>query len=214
MVFTSLNPARETYMLWRRFRMPTQHGSKDAVAVEVNVANQLNSAYTFMLEHIVLLTWSITVLVGLLISIRKYAHNHPNRPLSQDIWRKRASPFDILKLAFRHLRKEKSARWLIIPWLFIAIAFVVVKYTVPSMYSKVLDVLAQLPSEILNFYILNMVSSHVLSLVRRLLTTRLPQSSSRLIFKSVALLQLGPKLYLFLHETVPVATLQIKQAIC
>lgn len=121
-------------MLWRRFRMPTEHGSKDAVAVEVEVGNQLISAYTFMLEHIVLLAWSITVLVGLLISIQKYAHDHPSRPLSKDIWRKRASPFDILKLAFRHLRKEKSARWLIVPWLAIAVAFVVVKYAVPSKY--------------------------------------------------------------------------------
>jgi hypothetical protein len=140
MVFTSLNPVRETYMLWRRFRMPTQHGSKDAVAVEVKVGNQLISAYTFMLEHIVLLAWSIFVLLGLLISIKKYTHDHPSRPMSMDIWRKRASPFDILKLAFRHFRKEKSTRWLIVPWLAIAVAFVVVKYTVPIIFAPYIQI--------------------------------------------------------------------------
>jgi hypothetical protein len=140
MVFTSLNPARETYMLWRRFRMPTQNGSKDAVAVEVKVGNELISAYTFMLEHIVLLAWGIFVLVGLLITIKKYAHDHPSRPLSMDIWRKRASPFDILKLAFRHFRKEKSTRWLILPWLALAVAFVVVKYTVPIIFAPYIQI--------------------------------------------------------------------------
>lgn len=93
-----------------------------------------------MLEHVVLLAWSIVVLVGLLISIKKYAHGHPSTPLSMDIWRKRASPFNILRLAFRHLRKEKSTRWLIVPWLAIAVAFVVVKYTVPIIFAPYIQI--------------------------------------------------------------------------
>jgi hypothetical protein len=140
MVFTSLNPARETYRLWHRFRMPTAGGSKDAVAVSQTVGDNLVSAYTFMLEHIVLLVWGITVVASLLISAKRYEHTHPNSALHPEIWHRRSSPYDILKLAFKHFLKPKSSRWFILVWLLLALSFVVVKYAVPIIFSPYIKI--------------------------------------------------------------------------
>src|SRR6187402_2782967 len=102
MVFTSLNPARETYRLWHRFHMPKAGGSRDAVAVSQKVGDELVSAYTFMLEHIVLLVWGITIIAALLISSKRYKRSHPSAKLHTDIWNNRSSPYEILKLVAKH----------------------------------------------------------------------------------------------------------------
>lgn len=115
--------------------MPTAGGSKEAVAVSQNVGDQLVSAYTFMLEHVVLLVWGITVVGALLVSAKRYERTHPNSKLHTEIWRKRSSPYDILKLAFKHFLKPKSNRWFILLWLFLALSFVVVKYAVPIVFA-------------------------------------------------------------------------------
>lgn len=140
MVFTSLNPARETYRLWRRFRMPTAGGSKDAVAVSQTVGDNLVSAYTFMLEHIVLLVWGITIVATLLVSAKRYERTHPNSAIHMEIWHKRSSPYDIVKLAFKHFLKPKTSRWFILVWLLIALSFVVVKYAVPIIFAPYIKI--------------------------------------------------------------------------
>lgn len=140
MVFSSLNPARETYRLWHRFHMPTNHGSKDAIAVSQNVGDQLISAYTFILEHIVLLVWGITVLATLLVSTKRYERTHPNSKLHTEIWHNRTSPYEILRLAMKHFFKPKSSRGLILMWLTIALSFVVVKYTVPIIFAPYIKI--------------------------------------------------------------------------
>jgi hypothetical protein len=140
MVFASLNPARETYRLWHRFHMPTAGGSKDALAVSQTVGDNLVSAYTFMLEHIVLLVWGITVVASLLISAKRYERTHPNAALHTEIWHNRSSPYDILKLAFKHFVKPRSSRWFILLWLFLALSFVVVKYAVPIVFAPYIKI--------------------------------------------------------------------------
>jgi hypothetical protein len=140
MVFSFLSPAGQTYLLWHRFKMPTQSGPRDAVAVESQVADKLVSAYTFMLEHIVLLVWSIAVVTGLLICVQIYEETHPNSPFSTEIWQKRSSPYEILILALKNFKKSKSSRWFILIWLITALAFVVVKYTVPIIFAPYIKI--------------------------------------------------------------------------
>jgi hypothetical protein len=153
MVFTSLNPARETYRLWHRFHMPTAGGSKDAVAVSQTVGDNLVSAYTFMLEHIVLLVWGITLVASLLISARRYERTHPNSALHKEIWHSRSSPYDILKLAFKHFLNPKSNRWFILLWLFLALLFVVVKYAVPIIFAPYIKIANAAPVSLDAIYV-------------------------------------------------------------
>jgi hypothetical protein len=120
--------------------MPTTDGPRDAVAVESGVGDKLISAYTFMLDHIVLLVWSITVVAALLLSIAKYKHDHPSTPFSTEIWYQRSSPYQILALAFKHFIKPQSSRWFILVWLIVALAFVVVKYTVPIIFAPYIKI--------------------------------------------------------------------------
>lgn len=140
MVFSFLSPAGQTYLLWHRFRMPTPYGTKDAVAVLANDGDKLVSAYTFILEHIVMLVWGIAVFTGVLISIWKYGHDHPSSPISTEIYSKRSSPHVILQLAVKNFRKVKSIRWLILVWIAITLAFIVVKYSIPIVFAPYIKI--------------------------------------------------------------------------
>ncbi|KAG9228853.1 hypothetical protein BJ875DRAFT_411890, partial [Amylocarpus encephaloides] len=136
MVFEALNPSGQSYLLWHRFRMPNDHGSKDAVAVSEGTASELLSAYTFLLEHIVLLVWGIILVGTLLIATKRCQSTHPNYKMYSDIWHKRTNPYDILKLSIKQLFMLRANRFLVIPWVFLALAFVVVKYAVPIIFAK------------------------------------------------------------------------------
>jgi hypothetical protein len=151
MTFPSANQPGDTYLLWHRFRMPTEHGSKDAVAVPTKVADKLLAAYTFMLEHIVLLIWGITVVLLLLICIKIYERAHDSTAFHSEIYNKRSSPFNTLKAAVRYSIRTKSPsrRWLIFAraalWITLALAFVVVKYTVPIIFAPYIKISSAAP---------------------------------------------------------------------
>jgi len=135
MVFSLLSPARDTYLLWHRFTMPTSFGTKDAVAVSADVGDKLLAAYTFILGHIVMLVWGILVFIAVLILARIYGHEHPSSPLSAEIYSKRSSPHAIFLLAVRNFSKIKHVRWLIALWIAISLAFLVVNYAVPIIFA-------------------------------------------------------------------------------
>lgn len=116
--------------------MPTARGSSDAVAVEAWVGHELNSAYTFLLEQIVLLTWGGMVLIAVLASMKKYEHDHPSRSIYTKMWDQRSSPFGILKLTTNHFMKPNHSRWLILVWLVLAFAFLVMKYAIPIVFAR------------------------------------------------------------------------------
>jgi hypothetical protein len=115
--------------------MPYRDGSKDAVAVPQETGSQLIAAYTFMLEHIVLLVWGISVMAGLFISTRIYEYNHPSSKLHSQIWKKQSTPYGVLKLGVKHFIKPKSSRWAILLWVLTALSFVVVNYAVPIIFA-------------------------------------------------------------------------------
>jgi len=129
--------------------MPTAHGSSDAIAVEAWVGHELNSAYTFLLEQIVLLAWGGIVLIAVLASMKKYKHDHPSRSIYTKIWDQRSSPFGMLKLTIKHFMKPNLSRWLILVWLALALAFLVMKYTIPIVFARyiIIDNAAPVASE-------------------------------------------------------------------
>ncbi|MCJ1248389.1 hypothetical protein MMC30_005606 [Trapelia coarctata] len=129
--------------------MPTEHGSSDAIAVEAWIGHELNSAYTFLLGHIVILIWGGIVLIGVLASVRRYEHNHPNRSIYTKIWDQRSSPFGILRLTGNHFMKSNSSRWILLVWLVLALAFLVMKYAIPIVFARyiILDNAAPVASE-------------------------------------------------------------------
>lgn len=140
MVYSVVTPAKQSYLLWRRFTMPTSSGTKDAIAVSASDGDKLVSAYTFILEHIIMLVWGIAVLIVVLISIRQYGHDHPSSPISTQIYSKRSSPFVVLQLALRNFLQIKSIRLLISVWIAIAVAFLTVKYAIPIIFSGYIDI--------------------------------------------------------------------------
>ncbi|MCJ1388910.1 hypothetical protein MMC18_001761 [Xylographa bjoerkii] len=111
------------------------HGTSDAIAVKASIAHELNSAYTFLLDHIVLLVWSLCVISGLLVYLRIYKARHPYDPLSRALWAKRASPYSILKLTTKHLWRSENREWWILLWVFLALGFLVMKYTIPIVFA-------------------------------------------------------------------------------
>ena len=129
--------------------MPTEHGSSNAIAVEAWIGHELNSAYTFLLDHIVILIWGGIVLIGVLASIKNYEHNHPNRSIYMKIWDRRSSPFEILKLGINHFMQPNPSRWLILVWLALALGFLVMKYAIPIVFARyiILDSAASVASE-------------------------------------------------------------------
>jgi hypothetical protein len=140
MVLSLLNPARESYLLWHRFRMPTESGARDAVAVPAVVGDELVAAYTFLLEHIVLLVWGIAVLIWVLIAIRRDGHQHPRSPFHKDIYSKKSSPYTILQLAAKRLFQSRSTRWLVSIWLIISLACLAVRYAVPIIFATYIKI--------------------------------------------------------------------------
>src|ERR1700733_15418701 len=99
MTFSILQPDPATYHLWRRFSMPTRDGSRDAIAVPSNVANKLNSAYTFLVSMIVLHVWVLILLALMSYYIRRRRRRgHPIEAWA-DIWNAKTSPLDIVKVS-------------------------------------------------------------------------------------------------------------------
>ena len=116
--------------------MPRINGTSDAIAVEAKVAHELNSAYTFLLEHIVLLVWSLCIYFGVLLSIKAYKKRHPEHPITKKLWAKKTSPFDILKLTLRSFVRGEYRNFLIVLWAILSLGFLVAKYTVPIVFAR------------------------------------------------------------------------------
>jgi hypothetical protein len=127
MTFSVLQPDPNTYHLWRRFSMPTRSGSRDAIAVPSDVANNLNSAYTFLVSLIVLHVWVLILLALLLYCIKR--RKHPIE-IVRDIWNAKTSPLDIVKVSAITYRRQRH-RWSMILWMMLALAILVANYAIP-----------------------------------------------------------------------------------
>ncbi|KAK4249133.1 hypothetical protein C7999DRAFT_30345 [Corynascus novoguineensis] len=116
--------------------MPTPSGTKDAVAVTASDAAMLVSAYTFILEHTVMLAWSMLILMAVVICTRRYNHAHPSRPFSKKVYQERdSSPLAIFYLSATILIHQKNARSLITMWIFVSLVWAAARYGFPIVFS-------------------------------------------------------------------------------
>jgi hypothetical protein len=117
--------------------MPTASGSKDAFAVSSTVGGYFNSAYTFLLQLIVLQAWAIIINVGLLLFYRKESHSYRSVVVSIGIWNSKSSPFDVLKLAGTYWVKFRHSRaLLLLVLLFLAFAVLIINYALPILVAS------------------------------------------------------------------------------
>jgi hypothetical protein len=132
MTLSAVEPDRDSYLLWQRFSMPTKHGPRDAVTVPSSVGDQVNLAYSFLLQLIVLQVWAIIVLIGVLISLKIGGREHNSNVVNAGIWNAQGSPFSVFKLAVTYFTKMKRQRgWLLLIWAFLALAILVAGYAIP-----------------------------------------------------------------------------------
>jgi hypothetical protein len=129
MTFSVLEPDPSTYHLWRRFSMPTTSGPRDAIAVPSDVANNLTSAYTFLVSMIVLDTWVLVLLFLLLWYIEKNKRRGTPTTTATAIWNAKASPSDVVKLTAIHFRTHR--KWSILLWMMLALFCLAAHYAIP-----------------------------------------------------------------------------------
>lgn len=102
-------------MIWKRFEMPIDGGTRDAISVRSYVANQLNSAYTLMITSMVMNLWCILFAVAFYYMLHRRKHHH----ISTSLWNKRASLTDSLLEVLQPPDKSHWRQWWIYPVVFV-----------------------------------------------------------------------------------------------
>lgn len=129
MTFSVLEPDPSTYHLWHRFSMPTKTGPRDAIAVPSDVANNLTSAYTFLVSMIVLDTWVIVLLFLLMYHNKRNKRRGTQTTTGAAIWDAKASPSDVVKITVIHFREHRN--WSVLLWMTLALFCLAAHYAIP-----------------------------------------------------------------------------------
>ena len=122
---------RLTYLLGRRFSMPIENGARDAIAVSFDTGKKLLSAYTLMVDLIVLQIWTLIVLAALSMFIRK-AHSPNIGATSAAIWNSQGSAFSVLTSMakyFLHMNRKRD-RLYVLSWMFAAAGLIALAYAI------------------------------------------------------------------------------------
>ncbi|KAI0891814.1 hypothetical protein F4806DRAFT_290722 [Annulohypoxylon nitens] len=99
MVVSTANQLSSTYNLWQRFTFPSENGPRDAVAVPNSVAEQLNSAYTLIIDMALVQFFTILFGVSLYFYMRRFDPRDrvtKLSPLAPTIWNKRSDLVDLI----------------------------------------------------------------------------------------------------------------------
>lgn len=120
---------RSTYLLWKQFSMPTQNGTRHAISVSFEDGKKLLSAYTLMVDLIVMQLWTLAILIAISAHIRK-PHSPNIGAASAAIWNSQGSPFTVMKLMAKYLLLVKKWRdWLyILVWMLAAAVLIAATY--------------------------------------------------------------------------------------
>ena len=118
-----------TYLLWKPFSMPTQYGTTHAISVSFEDGKKLLSAYTLMIDLILMQLWALAILIAISALLRK-PHSPNLGAASAAIWNSQGSPFTVMKLMANYLFYVKKWRdWLyILLWMFAAAVLIVATY--------------------------------------------------------------------------------------
>lgn len=122
---------RQTYILGQRFSMPIENGTRDAIAVSADTGKKLLSAYTLMVDLILLQIWSLIVLAAISIFMRK-AHSPNIGAASAAIWNSQGSAASVLTLMtkyFLHMKRKRD-RIFVLSWIFASASCVALAYAI------------------------------------------------------------------------------------
>lgn len=119
-----------TYLLWKQFSMPTQNGTIHAISVSFEDGKKLLSAYTLMVDLIVMQLWTLVVLIAISAFLRK-PHSPNIGAASAVVWNSQGSPITVMKLMTTYLFCVKNWRdWLyILLWMFASTVLIAATYT-------------------------------------------------------------------------------------
>jgi hypothetical protein len=124
MVVSSANQPPDSYQKWVRFSYPTESGSWDAVAVPNWVANQLNAAYSTIINLTMVHFWSIIIGVIIYYRLRKRQMKpHALHPLAPTLWNKRADLIDSMIETYAFTKSRRHV-WVVGVLLLVFIAWV------------------------------------------------------------------------------------------
>ena len=120
---------RSTYLLWKQFSMPTQNGTRHAISVSSEDGKKLLSAYTLMVDLIIMQLWTLAVLIAISAHIRK-PHSPNIGAASAAIWNSQGSPFTVMKLMAKYLLlvKKWHDRLYIVVWMLAAAVLIAATY--------------------------------------------------------------------------------------
>lgn len=111
--------------------MPIENGARDAIAVSFDTGKKLLSAYTLMVDLIVLQIWTLIVLAALSMFIRK-AHSPNIGATSAAIWNSQGSAFSVLTSMakyFLHMNRKRD-RLYVLSWMFAAAGLIALAYAI------------------------------------------------------------------------------------
>ena len=111
--------------------MPVENGTRDAIAVSFDTGKKLLSAYTLMVDLILLQIWSLIVLAAISIFMRK-AHSPNIGAASAAIWNSQGSAFSVFTLMakyFLHMKRKRD-RGFVLSWMFAAAGCIALAYAI------------------------------------------------------------------------------------
>ncbi|KAM0256806.1 hypothetical protein ACHAQJ_004758 [Trichoderma viride] len=110
MVVSAVSQPRDTYLLWKRFSYPGEHGPISAFVVPTWVAKQLNSAYSLMITILMGQAWTIIIAVVLyyLLKWRRKRKETTNsfHPLVPILWNNRGELVGSFMETFKYTRED------------------------------------------------------------------------------------------------------------
>lgn len=130
---------RQTYVLGQRFSMPIENGTRDAIAVSFDTGKKILSAYTLMVNLIVLQIWTLIVLAAISMFMRK-AHSPNIGAASAAIWNSQTSAFSVLTLMAKYFLQlnRKRDRLYVLSWMFAAAGFIALAYAISILVPRFL----------------------------------------------------------------------------
>lgn len=130
---------RRTYLLGQRFSMPVENGTRDAIAVSFDTGKKLLSAYTLMVDLILLQIWSLIVLAAISIYMRK-AHSPNTGAASAAIWNSQGSAFSVFTMMAKYLvyMKRNRERGFALAWMAAAASCIALAYAISILVPRFL----------------------------------------------------------------------------
>ena len=119
--------------------MPIENGTRDAIAVSFDFGKKILSAYTLMVNLIVLQIWTLIVLAAISMFMRK-AHSPNIGAASAAIWNSQTSAFSVLTLMAKYFLqlKRKRDRLYVLSWMFAAAGFIALAYVISILVPRFL----------------------------------------------------------------------------